>query len=398
MGRVPDDETALQLVLAGEREMFVPLLKRHYESVLLLCRRILGSDADAQDAAQEAALQAFLGLGRLREPRQFGAWLHSIAANLARSALRRRRLLSLESLEGGVGSGPSLVDVAPTPEEVRFARELHDAVLAALNELSSVNRGAVVGYYLQGYSYAELAVLWGVPVSTIKGRLHKGRRQLAPLLAPVAREVFGTGDEKEDQMEARETIEVTVDDVIKMGLKDERWTKRLRAAGSLDEMYERWAAELPRAAGSMGEPRGLLDAFFAHESAPAVVVLREAGGERVLPVWMGFETGLSVWLSVSGRRMPRPMTHNLMRQLMETVGFKVESVAVNRLAEGVFYGEITLSHDEQSYRVDAKPSDTIALATRLEAPIYVARSVLEEGGYESKRAWLDLQGEDLGLG
>jgi DNA-directed RNA polymerase specialized sigma24 family protein len=101
-GSDSDDETAVRLVLAGEREMFVPLLKRHYESVLL-CRRILGSDADAQDAAQEAALQAFFGLGRLREPRGFGAWLHSIAANLARSALHRRRLLSLESLEEGVG-------------------------------------------------------------------------------------------------------------------------------------------------------------------------------------------------------------------------------------------------------------------------------------------------------
>ena len=67
-GSDSDDETAVRLVLAGEREMFVPLLKRHYESVPL-CRLILGSDADAQDAAQEAALQAFFGLGGLREPR-----------------------------------------------------------------------------------------------------------------------------------------------------------------------------------------------------------------------------------------------------------------------------------------------------------------------------------------
>ena len=109
---------------------------------------------------------------------------------------------------------------------------------------------------------------------------------------------------------------------------------------------------------------------FAHTSLKDV--------ERVLPVWMGFETGLSIWLSVSGRRMPRPMTHDLMRQLMETVGFKVESVAVNRLAEGFFYGEIALSHDEQSYRVEARPSDAIALATRLEAPIYVAHPVLKK--------------------
>jgi uncharacterized protein len=71
---------------------------------------------------------------------------------------------------------------------------------------------------------------------------------------------------------------------------------------------------------------------------------------------------------------------------------------VNRLVEGVFYGEIAVSHDEQNYRVvEARPSDAIALAARLEAPIYVARPVLKEGGYESKRAWSDLRREDLGL-
>jgi RNA polymerase sigma-70 factor, ECF subfamily len=94
----PDDERAVRLVLSGEREMFVPLLRRHYASTRRLCRRILGAESEAQDVVLEATLQAFLNLGRLREPRHFGAWLHSIAANLARSALRRRRPLSLDLL------------------------------------------------------------------------------------------------------------------------------------------------------------------------------------------------------------------------------------------------------------------------------------------------------------
>ena len=74
-----------------------------------------------------------------------------------------------------------LADDAPGPEEVRLARELHDEVLGAIQRLSVPNREAVIGYYLQGYSQAELAELLGVPVGTVKGRLHKSREQLRPL-------------------------------------------------------------------------------------------------------------------------------------------------------------------------------------------------------------------------
>ena len=194
----PNDAEAVRRVLAGRKEAFLTLLRPHQASVLGLCRKILGSESEAQDAAQEAALQAFLGLETLRELERFGSWLHSIAANLARYRLRQKRrrpLLSLESLgessfrdtavrSSGRRTDRLLVDSAPGPEEVRLARELHDEVLKAIRGLPVANREVVVGYYLQGYSHAELAELLGVPVSTIKGRLHKGRKQLEPYFGP----------------------------------------------------------------------------------------------------------------------------------------------------------------------------------------------------------------------
>jgi RNA polymerase sigma-70 factor (ECF subfamily) len=184
-----DDAALVGRTLAGEREAFSPLLLRYYPSVLRLCRRLLGASPASQDVAQEAALQAFLGLAQLHEPDRFGAWLHAIAANLARMALRRRRLLSLDALTDG--AQPAVLWAAtPTPEEVHAARELHDAIVAALGELSSVNREVAIGFYLEGYSYAELAELLGVPVSTVKGRLFKGRRQLRRALAPLAHDVL----------------------------------------------------------------------------------------------------------------------------------------------------------------------------------------------------------------
>src|SRR5512132_3341290 len=93
-----DDAELVTAILAGDREAFGPLLARWQASTLRLCRRLLGPGPQAEDVAQEAAVQAFLGLPRLADPARFGAWLHAIAANRARMALRRRRLLALEGL------------------------------------------------------------------------------------------------------------------------------------------------------------------------------------------------------------------------------------------------------------------------------------------------------------
>jgi RNA polymerase sigma-70 factor (ECF subfamily) len=96
----PSDATLLARAREGDRDALGLLIGRHYPAALRLCRRLLGA-AEAQDIAQEAALRAILGLDRLQDPQRFGAWLHAIAANLARMSLRRRRPLSLDTLEEG---------------------------------------------------------------------------------------------------------------------------------------------------------------------------------------------------------------------------------------------------------------------------------------------------------
>ena len=144
------DASLVALVLAGERETFGPLLLRYYASLARLCQRLLGPTPEAQDVAQEAALQAFLRLGELREQARFGAWLHAIAANLARMELRRRRILSLDALPDGAAMIVLWAAGPHTPEEVHAAREVHDTIVAALSELSEVNREVVIGFYLEG--------------------------------------------------------------------------------------------------------------------------------------------------------------------------------------------------------------------------------------------------------
>jgi uncharacterized protein len=329
------DATLVVLVLAGERETFTPLLLRYYPSVARLCRRLLGPTPEAQDIAQEAALQAFLRLGELHDATRFGAWLHAIAANLARMELRRRRMLSLDAVPDGAAMIVLWAAGPHTPEEIHAARELHDTIVAALGELSDVNRDVVIGFYLDGYSYAELAELLGVPVSTIKGRLFKGRRQLRRTLAPTAHEVLKPDRRlrKEHLVEASELVEATIDSIRTSQLTLHR-----------------------------------------------VVVLAEQGGERLLPIWIGPFEADAIQMALEGTQPHRPMTHDLALRLIEPFGGTVQQIVINRIADTTFYAEITLAANGQTHVIDARPSDAIALAVRNSAPMYVARSVFDTAG------------------
>jgi DNA-directed RNA polymerase specialized sigma24 family protein len=109
------DADLVAAVLAGDREAFGPLLARWQPSVLGLCRRLLGPGPLAEDVAQEAAVAAFVGLARLADPARFGAWLHAIAANQARMALRRRHRQALEGLAPHVAEGAARRRGRPHP-------------------------------------------------------------------------------------------------------------------------------------------------------------------------------------------------------------------------------------------------------------------------------------------
>jgi hypothetical protein len=336
----PGDAALVARVLAGERESFEPLLSRHYAGMLRLCRRLLGPTLAAQDVAQEAALQSFLGLARLHEPDRFGAWLHAIAANLARMELRRRRVLSLDTLPDSAPLMALWSAGAPTPEDVQAAREAHDAIVAALGELSAANREVAIGFYLEGYSYAELAELLGVPISTVKGRLFKGRRQLQRALAPVAQDVLKTDRRRKE---------------LVMGTSEPRTSDLVEVR---------------------------IDAVRRAQPDPEqrIVVLRERESERILPIWIGAWEGGAIELALEGKQTERPMTHDLTLRLLDTLSAQVRQVVVNKLLGNTFYAEIALDQDDRRHLIDARPSDALALAARTGAPIYAARDVLDTAG------------------
>jgi uncharacterized protein len=112
-----------------------------------------------------------------------------------------------------------------------------------------------------------------------------------------------------------------------------------------------------------------------------VVILREVAGQRrVLPIFIGVPEAQAIALTMQNIETPRPMTHDLMKNLLEEVGAHVERITVTELREGTFFAEIIVSAQGEVRTVSSRPSDAIALAIRVGSPIFAEEDVLEEAG------------------
>ncbi|SKA77633.1 hypothetical protein SAMN02745704_01012 [Paucidesulfovibrio gracilis DSM 16080] len=112
-----------------------------------------------------------------------------------------------------------------------------------------------------------------------------------------------------------------------------------------------------------------------------ILILKDVAEEKVLPIWIGAMEAMSISLALNNVDFPRPMTHDLLLNVLTELGVGVESVEIVRMEEGTFYAELVLGERER--RVDCRPSDAIALAVRVEAPVFVAEEVLEQAGIQS---------------
>jgi hypothetical protein len=123
-----------------------------------------------------------------------------------------------------------------------------------------------------------------------------------------------------------------------------------------------------------------------------IVVLKEVGAERYLPIWIGACETEAISMHLQGVTPPRPMTHDLIVNLMETLGAELQYVIVTNLANDTFYGNLVLAVNGKEVVVDSRPSDAIAIAVRLEAPVFVEEAVMSEAGVVPEKSILT--GED----
>ena len=109
-----------------------------------------------------------------------------------------------------------------------------------------------------------------------------------------------------------------------------------------------------------------------------VVILRDAEDKSFLPIWVGVFEANAIALQLEGVKTPRPMTHDLLKEMIATLNASVERVVITRLHENTFYAEIHLLAAERPLVVDSRPSDAIALALRTSSPVFVEEAVLEK--------------------
>ena len=140
-----------------------------------------------------------------------------------------------------------------------------------------------------------------------------------------------------------------------------------------------------------------------------IVILKDMEEERALPIWVGIFEANAIALGMEDVPVPRPMTHDLIKNILEKVQATVSRIVINDLEDMTFFAVILLSIDGNEVSIDSRPSDAIALALRVDAPIFVAKKVLDEvrsidltdprleDDKEKWKEWLeDLRPEDFG--
>ncbi len=192
-----DTRTEAQIiasVLAGNTHEFHDLIRPYERSVYIMALSLLHNEADAEDAAQEAFLKAFRNLARFRGDSKFSTWLISIVLNEARSRLRSRKTVRMESLddppEGQESVTPALLrDWREIPSEALERQEIRHMLQQAITDLPLIYREVFLLRDVEELSVNESAEALGISIASVKVRLHRARLMMQKKLVPQLKKV-----------------------------------------------------------------------------------------------------------------------------------------------------------------------------------------------------------------
>lgn len=122
------------------------------------------------------------------------------------------------------------------------------------------------------------------------------------------------------------------------------------------------------------------------QTSMPIIILKDEEGARTLTVWIGIVEASAIAMELENIKTPRPMTHDLIVNIIEAMSATLERIIVTELRDNTFYAELVLKQNEQELRIDSRTSDAIAVALRLKAPIYVSETVLLKSHESSMKA------------
>lgn len=189
-----DESQIIASILGGNTHQFHDLIRPHERSVYIMALSLLQNEADAEDAAQEAFLKAFRNLAKFRGEAKFGTWLVSIALNEARSRLRNRKAVKMESLddipEGQENVSPALLrDWREIPSEALERKEVRQLLQNAIGDLPLIYREVFLLRNIEELSVNDSAETLGISIASVKVRLHRARIMLQKKLVPQLKQV-----------------------------------------------------------------------------------------------------------------------------------------------------------------------------------------------------------------
>lgn len=321
----PTDHTSdAELVVsarAGDIGAFEALTRRYRGLLFAFAYHQLGRFDDAEDAAQEALVEAYLKLRHLRDPARFAAWLRRIVAGKAAEVARRRREEPLTPEEIDAAQGET--GAAPNP--------LEGPVREALEQLPAAVRLATTLFYVDGLSYQEIAAHLEVPPSTVRGRLQRARSSL------------------------REELIGVVAAGLRQARPGERFVERVMSKIASIKVYQQ------------KDEQGN-DAWLLH--------LVEDQGRR-FNIYVGQSEAFHIDFQLQAKQADRPMTYPLVVTLLDGFGLKITRAEVTELKDNTYFALLTIEGDGQVKTFDARPSDAINLALAAGAEIHVDDRVLE---------------------
>ncbi len=309
---------------AGELAAFERLARRYLGLAFALAYHQLGRFEDAEDAAQEALVEAYLKLHHLREPERFAGWLRRIVAGKAAELARRRREEPLPP--EGIEAEQARNEPPPSALEAE--------VQEALAQLPPPVRLATTLFYGEDLSYREIADLLAVPVSTVRGRLQRARSFLRSEL--IDRVAAG----------------------LRTARPGEAFVERLMSKIQSIQVYQ-----------------------SANEQGPKLSLLHLTNDQgRRLNNHVGLSEAIQIQFQLQGEATPRPLTFQLVTTILASFGLRTTRAEVTELKDNTFHALLTVEGNGQVLVFDARPSDAISLALAAGAEIHVDDQVLDAVG------------------